>query len=417
MLIHWIWLATRDGLNDREKLAVLEHFRDPEDAYFADDASYGLIKEISSKGQTSLRDKDLQAAEKVLAECSQKKIHVLTIRDGAYPARLKNIADPPLVLYYKGTLPDFDGLPVIGIVGTRKASLYGLTVAKRMGYQIGRCGGLVVSGAATGIDCAAMQGALTAGAGVVGILGNGADVVYPASNKSLYADTQQQGCLISEFVPGTPPYGWNFPRRNRIISGLSNGVLVVEAPERSGALSTARHALEQGRDVFAVPGNIDVDTCVGSNGLLRDGAIMVSSGWDVVSEYRHLYPDRVRRDMTPSRQTAYADEAENGERKQPKVAQKTEIPNAGKKAVAEKEKKVIDNTVTSAYSDECKPISGLTPQEQAVMDQLKAGQCLVDEIIAAAGMPSGQILAALTMLEVKGIVKTLPGRRVAPVRK
>ena len=411
MLIHWIWLATRQ-MHDREKLSVLEHFHDPEDIFFASADAYSHIPGLSAEAIDALGEKNLLPAEQILADCSRGKIHILTFRDGAYPARLKNISDPPMVLYYKGTLPDFDGMPVIGVVGTRKASLYGMTAAKRLGYQIGRCGGAVVSGAASGIDGVAMQGALTADAPVVGILGCGVDVVYPQSNKGLFADTERHGCLISEFVPGTPPYKWNFPKRNRIISGISDGVLVVEAPEKSGALITARQALEQGRDVFVVPGNIDVPSCAGSNALLRDGAIMVSSGWDVVSEYKHLYPDRIRRDYGPGRMTGYADEVANQERPVAKVAQKADIPRNGGEKAETKKKKVIDNAETSAYSDGCKALPSLTPNEQAVMDQLNGGERLVDDVIAATALPSGQVLAALTMLEVKGLVKTLPGRRV-----
>ena len=412
MLIHWIWLSTRPGMNDRERLAALEHFRDPEDIFFADSGAYDQIPGLSAEGAKALEDKDLLPAEKVLADCARGKVHILTIRDGAYPSRLKNIADPPLVLYYKGTLPDFDGLPVIGVVGTRKASVYGLTAAKRLGYQISRCGGMVVSGAASGIDSAAMQGALTAGSPVVAVLGCGVDVVYPQSNRGLFADTEHHGCLLSEFVPGTPPYKWNFPKRNRIISGISDGVLVVEAPERSGALITARQALEQGRDVFAVPGNIDVPSCVGTNELLRDGAIMAMSGWDVVGEYRHLYPGRVCRDTGPVRLTASADEVKNQERKLPKVAQTPDIPRTQQPVVDMGKKKDIDNLNTSSYSDGCKEKANLDPRELAIMDQLAAGERLVDDIIAATGLPSGQVLAALTMLEVKGLVRTLPGRRV-----
>ena len=411
MLIHWIWLATRP-MHDREKLAVLEHFRDPEDIFFAQADHYAQVPSLSEDAVDALKDKNLLPAEQVLADCARGKIHILTFRDGAYPALLKNISDPPMVLYYKGTLPDFDGLPVIGVVGTRKASLYGMTAAKRLGYQIGRCGGAVVSGAASGIDGVAMQGALSADAPVVAILGCGVDVVYPLSNKGLFADTERHGCLISEFVPGTPPYKWNFPKRNRIISGISDGVLVVEAPEKSGALITARQALEQGRDVFVVPGNIDVPSCAGSNALLRDGAIMVSSGWEVVSEYLYLYPEKIRRDNGPGRLTAYADETENRERPAVKVAQKTKLPGNSEEKGETKQKKVIDNAETSAYSDGCKEIQNLNPSEQAIMGQLTAGERLVDDVIAATGLPSGQVLAALTMLEVKGLVKTLPGRRV-----
>lgn len=415
MLIHWIWLATRPDMHDRDKLAVLAHFRDPEDAFFADPGAYEQVQGLSAEARDALGDKDLLPAENILADCARKKIHILTFRDAQYPNRLKNIPDPPLVLYYKGKLPDFDGLPLIGVVGTRKASMYGLTAAKRMGYQIGKCGGIVVSGVASGIDGLAMEGALTAGAPVVGVLGCGVDVVYPLSNKALFADTERYGCLISEFVPGTPPYKWNFPKRNRIISGLSDGVLVVEAPEKSGALITARQAAEQGRDVFAVPGNIDVPTCVGSNDLLRDGAIMARSGWDVVSEYRHLYPDKIRQDTAPAHLIAYPDEAAKAareERPAAKVAQKPKVPGKKEKQLPVHDKKVIDNASASSYSDGEAMPAGLNEQERAIVTQLLQGERLVDDVIAAVGLPAGQVLAALTLLEVKGVVQTLPGRRV-----
>ncbi len=413
MLIHWIWLATRPNLNDRDKLAVLEHFQDPETVFFADPGSYEQVECLTAEGREALRDKDLLPAEHILADCARGKIHMLTFRDAQYPARLRNIADAPLVLYYKGTLPDFDGCPVIAVVGTRKASMYGLTAAKRMGFQIGKCGGVVVSGVASGVDGMAMQGALTAGQTVVGILGCGVDVVYPPSNKALFADTERFGCLMSEFPPGTPPYKWNFPKRNRVISGISDGVLVVEAPERSGALITARQAAEQGRDVFVVPGNIDVPTCVGSNALLRDGAIMVSSGWDVVSEYQHLYPERIRKDTTPSRQRAYPDEITPPEEQtEAKVAQKPMLPDHSKAAKPKNDKKVIDNAETTAYSDGNKLPDGLTTEEKAIVTALQGGERLVDEVIAQSGLPAGKVLATLTLLEVKGVVRTLPGRRV-----
>ena len=220
MLVHWIWFAHRPGLNDRDKMALLQHFRDPEDIYFADDGAFDAIG-LSEEAKTALREKNLTSAEEILEACDREKLHILTCQDAAYPARLKNIADPPNVLYYKGRLPDFDGSPVIGVVGTRKASAYGLTTAKRMGYQIARCGGIVVSGMAYGIDGMAMSGALTAGAPAVGVLGCGADIVYPVSNRALFRDTEEYGCILSEFAPGTPPAKWTFPKRNRIISGLS----------------------------------------------------------------------------------------------------------------------------------------------------------------------------------------------------
>ena len=414
MLIHWIWLATRP-FSDRVKASLLQHFSDPEEIYYSDASALSRLEDLKEEHREALGDKDLVQSEWILRQCSREGIHILTCRDAGYPARLKNIPDPPCVLYYKGRLPDFDGSPLIGVVGTRKASAYGLTAAKRLGYQIARCGGIVVSGMAYGIDGMAMSGALTAGREVVGVLGCGADIVYPPSNKSLFADTQRYGCILTEFPPGTPPMGRNFPRRNRIISGLSCGVLVVEAPEKSGALITARQALDQGRDVFVVPGNIDVDSFVGSNRLLRDGAIAVSSGWDVMSEYEGLYPDKIRKDEKKLSLTAYAEEvalAAESEREAPKVAQKPAIPKKKSAPKQKTDKKVIDNGSKPPYSDVNTDLASLGPEERAIADALRSGEKLVDDVIAETGLGTAKVLAHLTILEIRGIIQRLPGKRV-----
>ena len=416
MLLHWIWLAHRPGVSDRMKNTLLQHFSDPEDIYYADGGAFDHIEGISREAAESLQDKDLIGAEEILEACRRENLHVLTYRDAAYPSALKNIADPPVVLYYKGQLPQFDALPVIAVVGTRKASAYGLTTAKRLGYQIAKCGGVLVSGMAYGIDGMAMSGALTAGGITVGVLGCGADIVYPLSNRALFKDVERYGCILSEFPPGYQPAKWTFPKRNRIISGLCNGVLVVEAPEKSGSLITARLAAEQGRDVFAVPGNIDMPSFVGSNRLLRDGAIMVSSGWDILSEYEALYPDKIHREDAPSRQSAYPDEvaqaAAETEKMLPKVAQKPSLPKKKSDLKKKLEKKAIDKEQSGAYSDVNESAPRLAPEEQSIVDCLKSGERLVDDVIAETGLGTGKLLAVLTMLELKGIIKRLPGKRI-----
>ena len=404
MLLHWLWLATKSGLSDRKKMAVLRVFQDPEDAFYAQ--SYETIEGLTVDELAALQDKSLKDAKRILAQCTDKDIHILTYGDKEYPSKLKNISDPPLVLYYKGQLPDFESVPVIGVVGTRDATPYGCTAARRMGYQITKCGGLLVSGCAKGIDAMAMGGALQADGAPVGILGNGVDVVYPACNRWLFSEMERRGCLISEFPPETPPSKWNFPKRNRIISGMSCGVLVVEAPMRSGALITARQAAEQGRDVFVVPGNIDVPTCAGSNSLLRDGAIAVGTGWDILSEYQAVYPDKV----------GCAEEAPEElkhEKVPPMVAQKPLIPKKEHRPIKKKLKKIIDKIGRGPYIDVEKKLPPLSDEEQAVVDQLKQGERLTDEVIAGCGLPSGKVLSVLTMLQVKGVIERLPGNRLA----
>ncbi len=416
MQLHWIWLATREGLGDRGCNMLLERFADAEEIFFAEAGEYARVDGLSREAITSLQNKSLAGAEKILAACRRENIQILTWQDALYPKRLKNIADPPVVLYYKGNLPEVDALPLVAVVGTRKASAYGLSTAKRMGYQLSACGAVVVSGVASGVDSMAMRGALTAGAQVIGVLGCGADVVYPASNRALYADTVRQGCLLTEFPPGTPPMRGNFPRRNRIISGLSCGVLVVEAPEISGALITARQAADQGRDVFVVPGNIDVPSCKGSNALLRDGAIAVSSGWDVASEYQARFPGKISKTALISRQTAYPDEVEQAaaeeERAALKVAQKPKIPEKKSRQSSPAEKKEIDKGASSTYIDAEEKLPTLTAEEEKILSLVGENGILVDDIMARAGLPAGQVLSALTMLQIKGVITQLPGRRV-----
>ncbi len=377
MRLYWLWLASRPGMTEREKMAVLLHFGSPEDCYYADAAAFRGIGNLSKSALEALCDKDLQEAEAIVAACEKKKIHILTLGDEAYPSMLRNIIDPPLVLYYRGVLPDFDRELAIGIVGTRKASAYGLSTARKLGRQIAAYGGLVVSGMAEGIDAMAIWGALDAGKTAVGVLGNGVDRVYPRCNRELYRKMEQKGCLISEYPPGTAPDRWNFPKRNRIISGLSCGVLVVEAPQKSGALITARQALEQGRDVFVVPGNIGISTCEGSNALLKDGAALVTSGWDVVGEYAARYPDKIQKEIPPARQ---ADD-----------------------------KIVVDNAMPTLYSDLENIAADLSDTEREVLAVIGTQEQLIDTVIAKTGLSSQDVLAALTMLEVSGYVTTRPG--------
>lgn len=410
MLIHWIWLATRPAVSDRQKAALLHAFRDPEDVYFGEKSAYSNVEGLTTDAADALADKNLTRAQEILDQCVEKDIQICTFHDAAYPGRLKNIGDPPIVLYYRGHLGTLDSCPVIGVVGTQKASVYGLTTASRMGYQIAKCGGIVVSGLALGIDGNAMKGAMTAGGTVVGVLGCGIDVVYPPTHKSLYLDTERCGCLLSEFPPETPPISWNFPKRNRIISGISNGVLVVEAPQKSGALITARQALEQGRDVFVVPGNIDVPTFQGSNHLLREGAIAVSSGWDVVGEYEALYPGKVG----PVQEEAYSRiQPERVEMPMAQVAQRAEKPAQKSQLHQRKKKKVIDNGENAPYSDQKDQLVSLNEEEKKLLAPLKNGECQVDQLIAESGLSTSKVLSMLTLLQIRGIIKLLPGKRVA----
>ena len=398
MPVYWIWFAELKGINLSTKRQLLEVFHDPEEIFrLEENALKAFPKEVAE----ALQNKDLTESKQIMDRCRQKGIGVLSFADAAFPESLRYIEDPPLVLYFKGTLPDWQAQPVIGVVGTRKASPYGLQTAHLLSSQIAVCGGLVVSGVATGIDALAMEGALDAGRPTVGVLGCGLDVVYPASNRALYRRTEENGCLISEYPPGTRPYGSNFLRRNRIISGVSAGLLVVEAPAKSGALNTARHAFTQGRDLFVAPGNLGVDTCVGSNALLQEGAYAVLSGWDAVKHYANLYPGVVENRPVPLRQTV--------QQPLPKVAEVQTRP--------EKEESLpqnaIDNLDKSTYSVINKRPVTLSDRENAVLALLSDIPQLPDSVMDASDLPSSTVQSILTRLTIKGLAIQHPDGRIS----
>lgn len=401
MLLHWIWFAELKDISLLHKHRLLERFSDPEELFEMSEEAL-LNAGLLEKERNALSEKDLWKAKQIEERCSKRDIHILPVSDSAYPKRLRNSPDAPIVLYYRGILPDWDARPFVGVVGTRKASAYGLQVAHQLGSQIASCGGIVVSGGAAGGDTAAMQGAMSAGFPVVGVLGCGVDVVYPYSNRKLFEAVVKEGCLISEYPPGTEPKPWHFPARNRIISGVSNGVLVVEAPQKSGALITARYALEQGRDVFVVPGNINSPTCEGSNALLQEGAAPVLSGWDVVSGYEFLYPGKLQKNLSVSLYTAEETPA--------KVAQAPNCLKNSPNKTAESGKIPIDNGDKSPYSIELvKNLPALTQEEQAVLARLTAEPQQASALMDALDMPSGKVLSILTMLTVKGYAQKHPG--------
>ena len=392
VLAYWVWLTMLPKLSKKQKIALLEAYSDPEDIY--NESVYDHLPFLSTETVEQLQNKDLRAARQVVKTCAEKQISMITIRDAAYPRRLRGTEDAPILLFYKGVLPDFDDRPTIGVVGTRKATGYGTTNAYRIAGQIAACGGVVVSGGAFGIDTAALKGALDAGCQVAAVLGCGVDVVYPRANKDLFQRIVRQGCLISEYLPGTEPYNWYFLERNRIISGMSNGVLVVEAPERSGALNTAKHAFSQGRDVFAVPGNIDVPNCSGSNALLHDFARAAMNGWDVMCEYADTYGETVQqRQFTPLPEVVQAP----ADHRTPPAA----------------DKKGIDNPSINAYSDVENTDLQLTDQERKLLSLIGGEPTPVDELITQADMDAAVVLRIITKLSMRNVVILHPGKLVS----
>ena len=384
-LKYWLWLTELPGLTNQTRLALLRHFPTPEDVYYADPEEVLLTEGITREQAKLLEDKDCSGADRILADCQRLDLDILTIQDAGYPNRLRNIYDPPCLLYVRGRLPAFDDEASIAVVGTRDCTPYGVSSAEKLGYGLAAGGAVVVSGLARGVDSAALRGALRAGGTVTAVLGNGLDVVYPPENQYLYEDVAAAGALISEYPPGTPPEAKHFPVRNRIMSGLCLGTLVVEAPARSGALITAGTALEQGRDVFAVPGPIDAPASVGCNRLIRDGAGLVSDAWDILGEYEPRFPDKLRRE---------------GARETPAVL--------GYQARQKTEPKPVPPSVSLSHND-----YSLTDDQIRLLRALTEEPMLVDDLIELTDIPTRRVLSALTVLEIEHLVTQHSGKRYA----
>ena len=404
MPLYWIWFAELKNLTLWQKQKLLDAFGDPEEIFCSGRDAFREAAGLEGKALDALEDKDLTAARRILNLCAQKDICILTCREERYPARLKNIEDPPVILYYKGILPDWEECPVISVVGTRKASAYGMQTAHTLSAQIAACGGLVITGGADGIDSAALEGALAAGKPGVAVFGGGVDVIYPKKNTALFDRVLESGCILSEYPPQAAPNAWHFPRRNRILSGISNGVLVVEAPEQSGALNTAEHAFTQGRDVYTVPGNLGVDSCVGSNRLMQRGAFPVITGWDIVRQYETLYPGKVQQVKLPLLQE---------EKPMQKVASLGRIPGKNPALQENDAKKSIDNSKKSTYSVLNERLSRLTEEETSVYALLTEEPQFPDGVMAQSELPAGTVQSLLTKLTLKGLVQNHPGGRIS----
>ena len=289
-LSYWIWLSNAE-LSVRTKAALMEHYGDAETAFFAPAGEFAHIEGVSRADAAILERRDMSDTARIIEECQAQGLSVISYQDSAYPSRLRNIYAPPPVLYIKGRLPAVDDNAVIAVVGTRKATPYGLKMARTIAGEIVRCGGIVISGLTHGIDAAAAEGALSAGGICVGVLGT----AHQDDAGVLYAGVAERGAVISEYAPGSPAQRSFFRDRNRITAGLSVGAVAVEAPEKSGTRLFVAEAAAQGKEIFAVPGNADAKMSAGTIDMLKDGAKPVTCGWDVVSEFEYLFPGKLRK--------------------------------------------------------------------------------------------------------------------------
>ena len=403
-LKYWLWLTTRKGLAGQRLMGVLRHFGSPEQVYFSDAEEYRLLDGLSGEALDSLADKSLDGADRILGDCDRLGIQVLTMQDALYPERLAAIHQPPLVLYWKGKPIPFDEEVAIAMVGTRSATPYGIRAATQLAMDLTRRGALLVSGIAQGNETAAVRGALQAGGAVVSVLAGGVDVVYPKENRYLFEDVAAAGALISEHPPGTEPKGALFPVRNRIISGLSVGVIAVESPRSGGTLHTVAHALEQNREVFAVPGPWDAPCSEGTNRLIQEGAAkLILDAEDVLCEFVDRFPQRLggRQRLDPEVRQQRLEGVQEGESQRPHPPVRSQSG----------EKKEVDIPDQEAYIDwkECR--DKLTDDQQAVLLALTEGPRKADDLVEQTQLPVRRVLSALTILQVQGYAREESGKR------
>ena len=287
-LVYWIWLSLCSRPDSATFPSLLKKFNSAKEVFLATDREISSALNPRSSDRNELLKRDLGKAEAVYAFCKKHGVGIITYADAEYPNSLREIKTPPVLLYYRGILPDFNSGVRIAIVGTRRLSDYGRKNAFSISYDLAASGATIVSGMAIGIDGVAHAGALAAGAQTIAVIGSGIDVCYPPEHLNLARNIVKHGCVLTEYAPGTKPTKFSFPQRNRIISGLCSSVVVIEGRERSGALITAKYAKEQGRMVYALPGTVGSDNASGVNLLIKEGANLVTRAEDVIKDYSDI---------------------------------------------------------------------------------------------------------------------------------
>ncbi len=363
---YFVWLQLCLGAGNKRVKKILEKYS-PFEIYNLPADTLSKIKLFTQKEKENFKTVPLASAKAICEKCRRNDIEIITLTSEKYPKSLSEIYNPPLLLYVKGELPNFDEIPTICIVGPRKVSEYGKKAAYSLGYRLAKAGFIVVSGGAVGSDTYAHIGALKANGKTVLVMGCGLMTSYLEENRALREHIANYGCLISEYPPEYEASKYTFPVRNRIMSGLSLGTVVIEADNRSGALITANHAFSQDRDVFVIPGRPDMPEYKGSNALLRDSAKPLLDTSDIFSEYLPLYPQKI--------------DIKKAYKKEPKP-EKTK-----------NNKKILNETL----SNQAKIVYNCLDNPKFYPDELNTG------------LDATQLLSALTELEMEFIIRALPG--------
>lgn len=371
---YWIWLSMALGAAARVD-EILSAFSDPKEIYDSGEAERMVAGVFTRRQLEKLSETKLSDADNAIALCERRGWNIVTPRDLNYPAGLRKLPDKPLVLFVDGDISCLRGRVMVGVVGTRKPCYESIAITRKISSDLASAGAVVVSGGALGIDSASHEGALNAGGKTVCVLGCGLGTDYLMENEALRRSISQNGAVVTEYPPFKKASRYTFPERNRIISGMSHGVLVVEAGAKSGSLITARRANEQGRDVFAIPGSVLTSAYTGVNNLIKDGAKAVTSAGDILESYAVMYPDRLN--------------------------------------MAALDEKPLTKAI-SAQPEKKKPVkrlsSGFGGDADTVYNVFGEDPLHPDDICAASGLPMPKVIAALMQLEIGGCIEQTDGK-------
>lgn len=423
----WVAMQLVFGYGNSRAMEVLQYFDDLNDFFKADESKLKAMRLLTPAELVRLKKVDFSEAENIVSYCGQKGYKILTPQSEDYPKRLMRIKNPPCALYVSGNLPNLDDELALAMVGTRNCTKNGIIVGSVLSYRLAEAGAIIISGGAVGIDTACSRGAVAVNKPSVIVLGCGLDYPYLLKNRKIRDDVVKNGAVISEFPPKTAPSKTTFPIRNRIMSALSNGVVLIEAPEKSGALITVNCALEQGKDVFVLPGDITNKNYVGNNHLLQEGANAVYTPKDILTEYASEYPhklylrnaaiplaeDRLFINMYNKNRSVPDDKFMHGTRR--KEYAKRDNDNTAAQSVeraAQNPVKYADkqgnNKAVMTFS---LPDLNFDTDEtvKKVYNCFTNRAATVDILIQKSGMPANDVLYALTELEMNGAIDALPG--------
>ena len=421
-----VWFSLCTGVANTEFPRVLSQFGSAYAVFRAEESEIEAL-DISERFKSALQNKSLDQAYGIVDFCKQNGVGILAYTDKAYPSTLRALHAPPSLLYYKGKLPDFERQLFISTVGTRSMSEYGKEMAYRIAYELASTGTVVVSGMALGVDAACAVGALAAKGTTVAVLGCGIDVCYPKQHTRLMRAIEQNGLILTEYPPSTPPRGYHFPVRNRIISGLGAGTLIVEANLTSGAMITAREAILQGKDIYAIPGNVGDDNTSGTNQLIRDGAAVVLSARDILENYAFLYRDSVdmarllraqeRSDPDPAAFARYGVGLPVTTTPAKSVSevrreQKIETPATPKKSKADAKPAQEAPEAPKAQvreDDSAAVLAQFSQRQRDMFAQIPLDKAVSADWLVRCGFATHEVMTALTMFEIKGLISALPG--------